>query len=87
MSKATSGSGTVRGGNPGRTAPRKATERAARTQEFLRGLASEMRRVTWPSREEWIAATLLTIGLVAVIALYTYVLDITFGWLFSLVHH
>jgi preprotein translocase subunit SecE len=67
-----------------------ASERAAnlaRAQAFLRGLASEMRRVTWPSRQEWIAATVLTIGLVVGIGVYTFVVDEAFTALFSLVHH
>jgi len=59
---------------------------AARTQVFLQGLVSEMRRVTWPSRQEWIAATLLTVGLVAVVGLFTYALDVGFGDLFKLIH-
>jgi preprotein translocase SecE subunit len=60
--------------------------RVARTQAFLRGLVSEMRRVTWPTRQEWVSATVLTISLVAVIGLYTYVLDELFGLAFGVVH-
>jgi preprotein translocase SecE subunit len=46
-----------------------------------------MRRVTWPSRQEWVSATILTVALVAVIGLYTYLLDELFGFVFGLVHH
>jgi preprotein translocase SecE subunit len=53
----------------------------------VRDLVSEMRRVTWPSRQEWISATILTIGLVVVVGLYTYLADQLFGFLFGLVHH
>ena len=61
--------------------------RAANAERFIRDLVSDMRRVTWPSRQEWVSATVLTVGLVAVIGLYTYVLDELFGLAFGLVHH
>ncbi len=47
-------------------------------------MVSEMRRVTWPSREEWVAATVLTVVLVVGVGLFTYVVDLAFGWIFSL---
>ena len=61
--------------------------RVARTEQFFRGLVSEMRRVTWPTRQEWISATILTIGLVVVIGIYTYAIDEFLGFLFGLVQH
>jgi preprotein translocase subunit SecE len=71
---------------PGRTAaaaaPRAANARA--TQDFFRGVISEMRRVTWPSREEWVAATILTVVLVVGVGVFTYLVDLAFGWIFSL---
>jgi len=60
--------------------------RTARTEQFLRGLVAEMRRVTWPTRQEWISATVLTVALVAVVGLFTYSIDELFGFLFGLVH-
>src|SRR6202161_524834 len=66
--------------------PAPAAQRAAnaqRTQDFVRGVIAEMRRVTWPSREEWIAATLLTIALVVGVGVFTYVCDLLFGLLFG----
>ncbi len=45
----------------------------------MRGVIAEMRRVTWPSREEWIAATLLTIALVVGVGVFTYLCDLLFG--------
>jgi preprotein translocase SecE subunit len=53
----------------------------------VRDLVSEMRRVTWPSRQEWVSATVLTIGLVVVIGLYTYLCDEFFGFIFGLLGH
>jgi preprotein translocase subunit SecE len=91
MSRPTGGSGTtVRPGTPARPTQRPGSNRAASSatvEEFFRGLVSEMRRVTWPSRQEWVSATILTIGLVTVIGFYTYALDEVFGYLFGLVHH
>jgi preprotein translocase SecE subunit len=58
---------------------------AARAQAFVTGVISEMKRVTWPSREEWVTATLLTLGLVIVVGLFTAAADHLFGWLVGLV--
>ena len=71
---------------PGRPAAAAAPRRAANaraTQEFFQGIVSEMRRVTWPSREEWIAATILTIALVVGVGIFTYTVDLVLGWVFS----
>jgi len=57
---------------------------ARATQEFFSGIVSEMRRVTWPSREEWVAATILTVTLVVGVGVFTYLVDLAFGWIFSL---
>jgi preprotein translocase SecE subunit len=66
-------------------APGSRAANAARTQAFVSGVVSEMKRVTWPSREEWVTATLLTLGLVIVVGLYTAAADHLFGWLVGLV--
>jgi len=66
--------------------PVTAAQRAAnaqRTQDFVRGVIAEMRRVTWPSREEWIAATLLTVSLVVGVGVFTYLCDMLFGFIFG----
>ncbi|GAC1475773.1 MAG: hypothetical protein NVS2B8_19610 [Vulcanimicrobiaceae bacterium] len=85
------GSGTtVRPGTPPSRRPAPPSDRAARqagAERFIRDLIAEMRRVTWPTRPEWVSATVLTIGLVVVIGFYTYVADQIFGFLFGLVHH
>jgi preprotein translocase subunit SecE len=54
--------------------------------DFVRGVIAELRRVTWPTREEWISATILTVALVVTIGLFTFLVDQLFGWLFSLIH-
>jgi len=53
------------------------------TQDFFRGVIQEMRRVTWPTRDEWVAATILTVVLVVGVGIFTYVVDVVFGWIFS----
>jgi preprotein translocase subunit SecE len=66
---------------------RPAAQRAANaqvTQNFIRGVISEMKRVTWPSREEWVAATILTVALVVGVGVFTYVVDLAFGCIFTL---
>ena len=91
MNRPTGGGGTtVRPGGPARRPPAPQSDRAARRQNadrFVRDLVSEMRRVTWPSRQEWVSATVLTIGLVVVIGLYTYLCDEFFGFIFGLLGH
>ena len=54
--------------------------------DFVRGVFTELRRVTWPTRDEWVSATILTLGLVVIIGLYTYGLDQGFGWILSQLH-
>ena len=54
--------------------------------DFVRGVMTELRRVTWPTRDEWVSATVLTIALVVGIGLFTWGLDQLFTWLFTLIH-
>jgi preprotein translocase subunit SecE len=63
--------------------PAQRAANAARTQDFVRGVVTEMRRVTWPTREEWIAATLLTLVLVVGVGVFTYLCDMLFAFVFG----
>ena len=54
--------------------------------DFARSVWLELKRVTWPTREEMISAVSLTVGLVVVIGLFTYLCDQAFGWLFGNIH-
>jgi preprotein translocase subunit SecE len=54
--------------------------------DFVRGVFTELRRVTWPTRDEWVSATILTIGLVVVIGFFTWAIDQGFSWLFDQIH-
>ncbi len=92
MNRPTGGSGTttVRPGTPARRPAGPPTDRAVRQQSaerFVRELINEMRRVTWPTRPEWVSATVLTIGLVVVIGTYTYLADEFFNFVFGLLQH
>ena len=64
----------------------KKTAQAIAGGDFVRGVIAELRRVTWPTREEWLTATGMTIALVVFIGLFTFVLDQFFGWLLNLIH-
>ncbi len=68
------------------TAPVARTANNMNAQEFVRGVWLELKRVTWPTREEWVSATVLTIVLVVAIGLFTYGADQLFGWVFTWVH-
>jgi len=65
-----------------------ATRQAGRisVQEYVRGVWLELRRVTWPTREEWISATILTVLLVIGVGLFTWACDRLFGVIFDLIH-
>ena len=70
------------------TQPRTTTARRAspqQTRDFVRGVITEMRRVTWPSRDQWIGATILTIVLVVMVGVYTSVCDWIFAEIFQLI--
>jgi preprotein translocase SecE subunit len=57
-----------------KAAESRALEREKRWRELssgFRAIASEMKRVTWPSREEWVSATMVVVGLVIIVALWT----------------
>ena len=54
--------------------------------DFIRGVITELRRVTWPTRDEWVSATILTVALVVGIGLFVFLVDQLFGWLFTLIH-
>ncbi|HXW52375.1 MAG TPA: preprotein translocase subunit SecE [Candidatus Acidoferrales bacterium] len=57
----------------------RALERERRWRELssgFRAIVSEMKRVTWPSREEWVSATAVVVGLVIVVALWTQVISV-----------
>jgi len=55
-------------------------ERLRAMRDSVRAIVSEMRRVTWPSREEWVSATLVVVGLVVVVAIWTVLISHLAEW-------
>jgi preprotein translocase SecE subunit len=69
-----------------KAAESRAVEREQRWREvtgWFRSVVSEMKRVTWPSRDEWVAATMVVVGLVVVVALWTRLIS----WIAELIFH
>ncbi len=64
----------------------KSQAQTMRGNDFVAGVITELKRVTWPTRDEWVSATILTVLLVVSIGLFTYLADQLFGWLFSQIH-
>jgi len=62
------------------------TARQLQAQGFIRGLTSEFRRITWPTRREWVSATILTLILVVGVGFFTYGVDRLCDILFGLIH-
>ena len=60
-----------------------AQRRWKNAQAGVRAIASEMKRVTWPSRDEWVSATMLTVGLVVLVALWTSLMSYIAGKIFG----
>jgi preprotein translocase SecE subunit len=67
-------------------AAERAVQREKRWRELtsgFRAIVSEMKRVTWPSREEWVSATLVVVGLVVVVALWTRLISFIAEFIFK----
>jgi len=47
-----------------------------RTQEFIREVVAEFRKVTWPSRQELINSTVVVITVTVVVALFLGAVDV-----------
>ncbi|MBL0332757.1 MAG: preprotein translocase subunit SecE [Chlorobiota bacterium] len=52
---------------------------------FVQGVTSEMKKVSWPTQEQLKEATLLTLGTCAVITTFVYSIDLIFTQLFSFI--
>jgi preprotein translocase subunit SecE len=66
------------------TATRTAQQQAG--GEFVRSVITELRRVTWPTRNEWVSATVLTLALVIGLGFLTWALDWVFTQIFAQLH-
>ncbi|MCS7173397.1 MAG: preprotein translocase subunit SecE [Armatimonadetes bacterium] len=54
-----------------------------RTSRYLREVRAELNRVTWPSRQELLASTLVVLVVVTLTALYLGAWDALFTWFFQ----
>jgi preprotein translocase subunit SecE len=52
---------------------------------FLRGVLSELEKVTWPGKKELIASTIIVIVLVFIISFYIGFVDFVLAWLLNVV--
>ncbi len=59
------------------------TGKAAELRTFLTEVRTEMKKVTWPSREEVRATTIVVIGATFFFGFYLYGLDLGFTWIVS----
>lgn len=55
-----------------------------KAQEFLRGVQTELRKVTWPNRRELIGSTIIVIVLVIIVAFYIGFVDFVFSRLLNM---
>ena len=59
--------------------------RIARLQEFVRGVRSELRKVSWPNRDQLQQSTTVVIIIVVVLGAYVAAWDFVFGTLARLI--
>ena len=62
------------------------TQQQQAGNDFVRGIFTELKRVTWPTRNEWVSATILTLLLVIGVGFYTAGLDWGFGKIVDFLH-
>lgn len=53
--------------------------------KFFREIKAEMKKVSWPSKEQLIHNTLIIVIFIAIATVILSVLDVGFSWLFSLI--
>lgn len=66
-----------------RPAARRGSSPVERAARYLREVRAELNRVTWPSRQELIASTVVVVVVVSVVAAYLGAWDALFTWLFQ----
>ncbi len=53
--------------------------------KFFRETKAELKKVSWPSRQQLVRNTMIIIGFIAIATIFLSVLDVAFSWLFSLI--
>lgn len=54
-------------------------------KSFVSDVGSEMKRVSWPSREQLQESTLVTLATVLAIAFFVYIVDLVFSQIFRFI--
>jgi preprotein translocase subunit SecE len=62
-----------------------ARQQPNKIQTFFRETIGELRKVSWPTRQEAINLTVIVLIVIGVMSLFLGVLDLLFSWLFSLI--
>lgn len=52
---------------------------------FFKGVRSELKKVHWPTKKETIQYTVIVLIIASIVAVFSWILDIIFGWLVALV--
>jgi preprotein translocase subunit SecE len=58
--------------------------RVGKLREHLRNVAAELRKVTWPTREETRNLSIVVIALTGTVGTALYILDLILTWLYRL---
>jgi len=56
------------------------TDKGRLTWKFFQDARTEVRKVVWPTRRETVQTTMMVIGMVVLVALFLWVLDMFLGW-------
>jgi len=60
------------------------TDKGRATWEFMRDSRTELRKVVWPTRKETTQTTLVVIGVVALVAIFLWMVDGLLSWVVRL---
>lgn len=55
-----------------------------RLTKFIRGVRSEMRKVSWPNRQELITYTIVVIATIIIVMAFTSLVDVIVTWVLNL---
>jgi len=56
------------------------TDRGRNISAFFKATQVEVRKVVWPTRQETVQTTLIVFGMVVLVAIFMWLLDLLLGW-------
>ena len=59
------------------------TEKGRGISAFFKATQVEVRKVVWPTRQETVQTTLIVFGMVVIVAIFMWLLDLLLGWAVS----